>query len=132
MQKYCHNCGRQVAVGAKFCNECGTNLSSLANVPEQPKQTVKARSSQFAAFSPGAEDDDGESYLDKLESAPVRQTELHLEVIKDAPLGESFGAIINQSQMGMRPSDEPPRPVPVNGNFLEEFRKEAGTYRAKS
>ena len=38
---FCHKCGRQVPNGAKFCDKCGTTLSSdnvSISTPETPKQ----------------------------------------------------------------------------------------------
>ncbi len=138
MQKFCHSCGKQLTVGAKFCTECGTNLSSLANIPTPapPAAHAQTRQSQFVPFAVGTDndDDDGDSYLDKLQSAPVRQNELHVEIVKDRPLGESVGALVSQAmQGGGAPISDPARPPQYTdgSQFLADFRKEAGTSREK-
>lgn len=137
MQKFCHNCGKQLVVGAKFCNECGTSLSSLANkptpAPTAPSTAAPNKQGQFAPFAVGHDEDD-DSYLDRLDHVDIRQSELHVEIIKDRPLGESVGSLIAQViQGGHAPEIEPARnPIPTAQNseaFLKEFRQEAGTMR---
>ena len=129
MQKYCHNCGKQVQVGSKFCHSCGTNLNSLANVPDVVRPVI----SQFPAFSPGDGDDDGEAHLDRLHRAPIRQKELFVDIVKDNNTAETFGSIISQSQQGIG-AGEPVARAPIGSvssdAFMAEFRKEAGTSRA--
>ena len=137
MQKFCHNCGKQVVVGAKFCNECGTSLSSLANSPTPAptaKPTTTARPGQFTPFAVGRDDDDDDSYLDRLEHVEIRQSELQVEIVKDRPLGESVGALVAQALQGAAPISEPARPAQYTNNevFLKDFRQEAGTSRREN
>jgi len=134
MQKFCHNCGKQLVVGAKFCNECGTSLSSLANTPTPAPPTKAPRPGQFTPFAVGRDDDDDDSYLDKLEHVDIRQSELHVEIIKDRPLGESVGALVAQALQGAAPTIDPARPAQYTDNevFLKDFRQEAGTSRREN
>ena len=131
MQKFCHNCGKQLSVGAKFCAECGTSLSSLNNKPTPPE--VPARPSQFVPFAAGRdENEDDDSYLDKIDHINIRQSELQVDIIKDRPIGESVGTLIAQALQSGRPTEiEPPRSAPpIDQNaFLAEFKREAGTMR---
>lgn len=134
MQKFCHNCGKQLAVGANFCSSCGVSLSSLTNKP--PTAATEPSTSQFPPFvvGKGSDDDDDDSYLDRMTHVDIRQSELQVEIIKDRPLGESVGALISQAiQSSGPPTIEPARPpLPTskdNKAFLEEFKKEAGTSR---
>jgi hypothetical protein len=130
MEKFCHHCGKKYVVGAKFCPECGTNLLSLSSTPTPttaPKQTA-----QFSPFTVQSDDEDGDSYIDRLAHANIRQTELHVEVIKSRPLGETIGqamaagATINPSNVE---TIKRVAPQIDEQTFLKEFRKEAGTIR---
>jgi len=129
MQKFCHNCGKQLVVGAKFCNECGTSLSSLSNQPATPDPNKQ--------FTPvmvgrGEDDEDGDSYIDRMSHINIRQDALHVEIIKDRPLGESVGSLISQAMhAGRAPEVEASRAAPVTDSksFLEDFKREAGTMR---
>lgn len=131
MQKFCHNCGKQLVVGAKFCPECGTSLSSLSNKPPTPPST-KPDQGQFAPFAVGRDDEDDDSYLDKMTHVDVRQNELHVEIVKDRPLGESIGNLITQALAAGKPPElDPARHTqPVDSKaFLAEFQREAGTLK---
>lgn len=129
---YCHHCGAKLPAGAHFCQSCGVNLSKLSNTPT----TVEPPKSQFAPFTVAREDDeDGDSYIDKLQHAEIRQTELHVDIIRDKPIGESVGSLIAQSlQSKNPPTQEPARGAPTvvsKESFLADFQKEAGTMRRK-
>jgi hypothetical protein len=132
MQKFCHNCGKQVVVGAKFCNECGTNLTSLANSPTPPK-----KSGQFTPIAIGGTDED-EDYIDKIAHLDIRQNELQVEIIRDRPLGESVGALftnaVQSAQAGHTFIGEEARPAAYQDGkqYLAEFSKEAGTSGPKN
>lgn len=129
MSKFCHFCGAQVPVGAKFCGSCGTNLSSLANKPAPEPVAAKSRPGQFTPFSVGREDDDGDSYIDKLTHLDIRQNELQVEIVKDRPLGESVGAVVTQGMNAGAPPSIEARPALDPKASLESFRQEAGTLR---
>ena len=130
MKKFCHHCGKEVIVGAKFCSSCGCNLNSLANTPAPPAAPPKPRS-QFEPFAAGgSDDDDDDSYIDKMTHLDIRQDGLQVEITRDRPLGESVGSLVAAAmQSGPLLNPDPARPPQYNDSkvFMEEFRKEAGT-----
>lgn len=133
MQKFCHNCGKQLVVGAKFCPYCGTSLSSLsATPPTAPPATPAAKpQSQFAPFAAGSDDDeDGDSRIDRLSHAPINQNELHVEIQRDRPIGETIGSVMSQA---IPPSkiEKLDRPAAFTNpdEFKKNFAQEAGTLR---
>ena len=132
VQQFCHNCGKQVQVGSKFCPACGTNLTSLASTPasSQQKQPVQT----FTPFVPNAEDDeDGDSYIDKMTHLNVRQSALQVEIVRDKALTETLGAAVLQGSQSGGSSETYERNKPYQNvdakTFQEEFKKEAGTLR---
>lgn len=135
VQKFCHNCGKQVIAGANFCPSCGTSLGSLSNKPEPiPTNTPIRPNSQFTPFAAGADDDEDNSYLDKITHLEIRQNELQVEIIKDRPLGETLGSLVAQATSSKEaPIIEPARPAQYTDKevFLKDFRQEAGTSREK-
>lgn len=131
MQKFCHHCGKQVVIGANFCMGCGTNLNSLANTPN----TSAAKPSQFTPFAAGADDDDDDSYLDKMQHLNIRQNSLQVEIIPDRPQGETMQSLVaGVLRGGGPPILEPDRPPQYTNNaqFLADFQKEGGTSRGNS
>jgi len=135
MNKFCHNCGKQMGPGFKLCPYCGTDLASLVSKAASAPAVVipnKAQG-QFTPFSVGKEDDDDkDSYLDKLQHLDIRQDSLHVEIIRDRPLGETVGALVAQAlQSNQPPESYSPRPSPFANSeaFLKEFKQEAGTMR---
>lgn len=127
MQKFCHHCGKQVTIGANFCPSCGTSLSSLNAKPVAPAPT---KSSQFAPFALGSEDDD-DSYLDKMEHVDIRQTELHVEIVKDRPVGETLASVVAQGANTPPVIEDLQRQTPTIDKeaFLRDFKQEAGALR---
>lgn len=124
--KFCHNCGKKVIEGAKFCPDCGTNLTSLASKPPVP--------ATFEPFTPkrgkNDDDDDEDEYIDRLSHANVRQTELHVEIVKDRPMGETIGSLVAQAPLGGPPiQDDVRQAPPATQDFLSEFKREAGALR---
>lgn len=126
MPKFCHSCGKQTALGAKFCSECGTDLSSLANLPPTHKQ-----SAQFTPFAVGEDDDDDASAVDRMTHFQVKQSSLQVEIGKSQPIGETIGSLISQGLQSGPPAaiEEVQRPVVDNKQVLQDFRKEASTLR---
>lgn len=121
---FCHQCGKkQPAVAANFCCFCGANLKSMAPAPAQ---APPPKPSQFEAFSVEREGDD-DSYIDRLQHLNIRQTSLHLDIVQDKPLGETFASAI------MNGSTSPPenfsRPALDRETCLKEFQNESKTLR---
>lgn len=130
MQKFCHNCGKQVLAAANFCSSCGTSLSSLAAKPTPPVPVEPAQT--FTPVAVGGEDDD-DNYLDRITKLDIKINKLDVEIVKNrAVAGEVLtpdffkaGAtqgpeVINRSQ---------PYQGIDNKAFLAEFQREAGTNR---
>lgn len=134
MHKFCHNCGKQLVVGAKFCSDCGTSLASLDAKPPAPTpaQTSTTRPhGQFTPFVVGRDEDDDDSYLDKMDHVDIRQTELHVEIVKDRLVGETVGSVFSQGlQAGAPPViDSRPAPQIDRDEALKVFQQEAGSLR---
>ena len=130
-QKYCHHCGKQVIIGARFCSACGVNLTSLTAKPAIAAEPSKPQS-QFVPFVVNAADDDDDSYIDRLDHANVRQTELHVDIVKDRPQGETVGSVVTQGiNTRTPPIIDRPRPAQLQdkATFLKAFQQEAGTSR---
>jgi hypothetical protein len=132
MQKFCHNCGKQIVAGANFCPFCGTNLSSLSAKPT-PATVVpeQKKTSQFTPFAVGRDDEDDE-YIDKIAHLDIKQDGLQVEIIKDMPMGETLGSVVSSSiGAGAPPQTDPARPAQYNDRevFLKDFQREAGTIR---
>jgi hypothetical protein len=131
MQKFCHHCGKQLPIGAKFCAFCGTNLASLSEKPV-PQEVVPPSkpAGQFVPFAVGHDADDDDSYIDTIDHLNIRQTALHVDIVKDQPIGESMGSVIAQGVSSTTPPTiDPNRPALDPKVSLEEFAKEAGTLR---
>jgi len=133
--KFCHHCGKQLVAGAKFCTECGTSLSSLTNKPPAAStggpNYHSSASSQFAPFTVGRDDDEDESYIDRMAHLNIRQDALHVEIIKDNPLGESMASVVQQGILaGVAPVLESRPNITVdNSAILKDFEREAGAIR---
>lgn len=128
-QRFCHNCGKQLTLGAKFCTECGTSLSSLDNKPTPNKKLP----GQFTPFAVGKDEDEDSSYLDRLEHLDIKQDGLQVEIVTDRPVGETVGSVFSQGLNAGAPPvvDNSPRNLtPVNKDaFMQEFKREAGAIR---
>jgi hypothetical protein len=126
MQKFCHNCGKQIAtVGAKFCAHCGTDLASLSSAPRPP-----AKATTFTPFAADADEDD--EYIDRLERLDIRINKLDVDIVKDRQVSETLGTLAQ----GIPATEEMKRKEHYQGvnekDFLEQFKKEAGSLRPKS
>lgn len=132
MQKvsFCHNCGKKIpAIDAKFCPSCGTSLASLSSKPNIQVPNQKDNIPTFTPFIADGEDDDEDSYIDKIVKLDIKINELQVDIIKDRPIGESLGTMFaNPSKLTQ--IEERPKPTLQNTEtFLKEFAKEAGTTR---
>jgi hypothetical protein len=128
MHKFCHHCGKQVMVGAKFCAFCGTSLATLSATPT-PAPPPASSPGQFAPFAARPDDEEGDDYIDKLQHAIISQNELHVEIIRDRPLGETIGSVM-ANPMKAEPIDSSVRPAPPSSEeFKAAFQREAGTLR---
>lgn len=129
MPKFCHECGKEQQIGAKFCSNCGTNLTSLANtVPPPPQQQAAAT---FRPFTPRPTDEDDDTQrVDTLEHLDIRMQGLQVEIIKDRPMGETVASVF-RSQEGARtpPEQFGGREGFDPATYIKEFQKEAGTLR---
>jgi hypothetical protein len=126
MQKFCHNCGKQiVTAGAKFCALCGTDLSSLTHAPRPP--TPASASATFTPFVAGVDDDD--EYVDHINKLDIRIKKLDLEIVKDRAVVETVGTLAQ----GAPPTEELRRHRQskdmTKEEVLEQFQKEAGALR---
>jgi len=125
-KKFCHHCGKQVELCAKFCSSCGTSLTSLSSTP--PPATPAP--SQFTPFSAARDDDDDDSYIDKITHLDIRQNELHVEIIKDPTIKETVGSVMSQS-ISPDKLEKNDRQAPIANveEFKKNFQQEAGTLR---
>ena len=58
---YCHHCGKQLELGARFCSKCGTSLAALSNIPEPPQEIKRPKFAMPAMGNQDNDDDDGDS-----------------------------------------------------------------------
>jgi hypothetical protein len=134
MQKFCHNCGKPLTVGAKFCSSCGTSLSSLSATPANT-------SAPAVTFTPvlASEDDDRDGYIDGINHLAriksIRLSGLEVEITKDRQGGETFGAMCAQAELNGGPikvsvesRGEPYKNIDQK-TLLAELQKEAGALR---
>lgn len=120
---FCHQCGKkQPSAATNFCCFCGTNLKSMASVPAPPPP----KQGQFEAFSVEKDGDD-DSYIDRMEHVNIRQTNLHVDIIQDKPLGETVASVIMNGSAGS--SETFSRPPQDRETCLKEFQNEAKTLR---
>lgn len=132
VQKFCHHCGKPLAVLAKFCPNCGVNLASLSSTP-----TPAPTTSTFTPVLLG-EDEDKDGYIDGINhlvriKALRLQGGLDVEITKDRPIGETIGSLAAQAQLAggtlVSPDDQQPRSGPYANydkeKFLADFKKDS-------
>ena len=123
VNKFCHHCGKKVIITDKFCASCGTNLSSLAAAPEPvPKSTPNT----FTPFHPQIDDNDYEP-MDRWEHVNIRQSQLHVEVVKDKIPSETLANVMSQGppspqEVYIRKASDPEQ-------VLADLKKESSTLR---
>lgn len=126
VHKFCHNCGKQTQPDWKACPYCQTSLGSLSATP--PKPTPVPAAAGFTPFAAQADDDDDE-YVDKLTHLNIRQTSLHVDIVKDRPIGETIGAAMAQGAHIPPNAENYKRDGVDPAKALEEYKREAGTLR---
>lgn len=143
-KKYCHNCGKQSPLGAKFCPSCGTSLASIdERPPGQPEpETVpnRVRPRVQSTFRPrvvGEEDDDddtGPLRADKVGSLSelgIALSSLDCELRLDPVFKETVGGLVQQGKMSGPITVDSPRPSPSlsDKDLLAQMKIEGGTLR---
>ena len=94
-----------------FCQKCGVSTSS--SVKEEPTESVAEDSSESKAVIPN---------IDRLD----------IEIISNEKRGVTFGEMYEQKPMGKASTDDmvlSPQPAKSKKEFLEDFKREAGTSR---
>ena len=129
--QYCHNCGKKMSQSSsKFCPFCGTNLSALSFKPpaqeEEPQKRAPARSS-FVPFS--NEDDDDDSYIDRMDRLHVNISKLDIEFGEIPKSKDTIGGLMAQG-----PTNEEGRGRSIfsEQEILENFKKEGSALRPVS
>ena len=129
MNKFCHNCGKQLPVvaGMKGCPYCMTPLFSLSSKPPVAAASSPPPAPSFSPFSP---QDDDDEYIDHIDHLKVNITKLDVDIRTFQQPKETVGTVMTQQ------ADETPdtRPSPnlSQEQVLQEFQKEAGTLRKTS
>lgn len=136
-RKFCHSCGKETQLVAKFCPYCGTNLSSLTSTPPQDESEFKRPARPKGTFKPFAierpnsidEDDDYDPY-ENAEGIEVNISKLEVDI---APINRNKDTVGGLMSLG--PAGEENRPTPnIIGakEAIENFQKEGGALRPKS
>lgn len=129
---FCHNCGKKLVIGSKFCSYCGTNLASLSFTPtkstpsQQPPMVVTATK----------DEDDDDDYIDKLEHLEVRIDKLDVDIVHGpSQVNETIGTLMTSAK-SQTIKREPPRTGPYSNinreEFLKNFQQEAGAIRSSN
>lgn len=137
--KYCHNCGKQVPIVAKFCPLCGTSLISIEEKPPVTASRPQGPSDFYRknqSFVPVAsDDDDGENILaDKVNSIRelgIAISSLDFNLSIDSAQRETVGGLMKQGESLPQNYKESPRiSIPVDAQaVMAQFQQEAGTLR---
>tara|TARA_R100000808_G_C2154735_1_gene165988 strand:- start:7086 stop:7472 length:387 start_codon:yes stop_codon:yes gene_type:complete len=118
MKKYCFNCGGKMEFSAankpKFCPNCGTPLESSANPQEVQNTTIE-------------EDDDIDSVLTDLS---IEALDFEFDSSLTQVKGQKIGSVVGTLDGSQISNYKPPKQTKTaDGNFKEEFRKEAGSLK---
>jgi len=121
MKKYCPSCGKQNPVSAKYCCHCGDGMSLTSKVK---------RKSRFSKATILEGEEDGE----EVEDIQITATKLDVEIMPTfQSSGETIGSLIQEGQQtGPAISNGYKKgggPKIDEKQFLEEFRREAGSIR---
>lgn len=132
MKTYCTECGQAteyISNSPKFCQSCGTAFNLLTR--EKNKQSALASKSLPRRIEMDDEDEDGSDE----EAVKVPNiSKLDVEIQTDKRFGISLKDVLAQAHSSL-PENYPPEdsPPPISqGEFLTQFKKEAGTLRNKS
>ena len=142
--KYCHNCGKKVLIGGKFCSSCGTSLASIDEKPPVPEQRIpndRIRPKTPTTFTPrvvGEDEDDEILKVDRVES--INELNLSMSSL-DVDFGRTFdkpretvAGLMSQGANLPQGGTEEKRlsPAPLGQEeIIKQFAAEAGTLRQK-
>lgn len=137
-KKFCHNCGKQIPSGAKFCPHCGTSQASIDEKPpvEEPRTNtrVQPRPRVQTTFQPMAVDDDDDEGIraDRVESLAELGVDLNnipgLSINVNIPgqVKETVASLYQQGQ-AMPQAPTKTQTVPVDhAAAMAAFKREAG------
>jgi len=129
--RFCHSCGKQQILGAKFCAYCGTNLLSLSSPP--PSENNSKSEASFVPFT-AEQDDEDSDYIDRMTHFKPKINGFEIESISNLPVQrkDTLASVVQQGMLS-GPDSEVPRIIsnkPIDQKeFLAEFQKVAGTKR---
>ena len=125
MKKYCPSCGKQNPVSAKYCCHCGDGMSLASK--------VKPKRNPLKASTPKEMDDYEDHEEDEDENIRITATKLDVEIMPTHDSKETIGSLMQQGEYsGPVASDGYEKgggPKIDEKQFLEEFRREAGSLR---
>ena len=123
MKKYCTSCGSQIVYSVtnkpKFCASCGAKLELGENYASSKEQEKQVEVEEEVL---GVEEEESTGGY----SANINKLDFEVERF-DAPK-ETLGGLIDNPVSN---NDKGERQQPNNENFLNDFRKEAGSIRKK-
>lgn len=119
MKKYCTSCGKpsefSVSDKPKFCSGCGTGFSLGESPPKEEKEET----------TPAREKEENVSYSGNL-------SKLDVDVTPSRPPSETLGYLIdNPAPNTLADEPIPNAPERSREQFLESFKREAGSLRNK-
>ena len=120
MNIFCQKCGAKMVYSSEkpnFCQKCGAPMSSNVQAP--------AVNVEEEVIEPLVED----SVKSKIDISNINS--LDVEITPVANKGLTFGQLYDQKPMGEASTKEsqPSQPAKSKKEFLEEFKREAGTSR---
>ena len=127
MKSFCPHCGAHVAYAGpkpKFCSSCGDSLSSFSTSHKKPEKET---------------DEDGNPNVPrpKSEESIPQISSLEIEIQAHPSRAHTLGQIletyseVQPSPSSLNGTSPPARAVISQEQFLEEFKKEAGSLREK-